>query len=138
MGNDQLLSQKRAAVALKEIQEINSLVKSDKEKDAFAKLAASAPAMILQNGLGQTLVFCLAKSKQKLDKHHLLFSSLANWLSRDLSSIPQDENKFLEVLNTGLSVEKYLLWQREALAYLEWLKRYAAAFLEKDKVEDLS
>lgn len=136
MGKDQLLSQKRAAGALKEIQEINSLIKNDKDKDAFAKLAASAPAMILQNGLGQTLAFCLAKSKQRLDKHHLLFSSLAKWLSRDLPSIPQDESKFLEVLNSSVTVEKYLLWQREALAYLEWLKRYAAAFLEKEKSEE--
>lgn len=133
MENTQLLSQKRAEHALSEIQRQKEKL-GEKEQDSLAKLAASAPAMILQNGLGQTFAFFLAKGKSQ---HMNLFESIQSWLAEYANNRPLiqlGKERFLEHLHV-MKVEDYLLWQREALAYLEWLKRYAAAFLEKEKVE---
>jgi len=84
--------------------------------------------MILQNGFGQTLAFWLAKGK---DEHKALFGIVTDWLK-------QTDNNHFKSCNTpkdfiallsGMEQMDYRKNQNEALALLEWVKRFASADL---------
>ena len=122
------LAQKRSAFALESIMRLTG-----NRKD-FAKLTAGLPAMILQNGFGQTLAFLLAKGTNKdlrieeTNKHIQAFDIMICWLKEQKilpdASRPQ-EIKTLSELDQG----RYLYAQEEAMKVLEWVKRYANAGL---------
>ncbi|MDR2080642.1 MAG: type III-B CRISPR module-associated protein Cmr5 [Campylobacteraceae bacterium] len=122
----QTRQQKRAEFALKKI----GSVKIDEKT---ANFYAGAPTMILSNGLGQTMAFLL--SKKETDKERKLFDILKEWLTTEknpLSNLKDKQNAaFLQAFNE-LQINKYLEAQTEALRLLEWLKRYAKAFGEKE------
>ena len=118
------MAQKRAEYALSE-----TLAATGKlDKDKLKKFSAGAPSMILQNGFGQTLAFWLAKGKQE---HMALFDILTRWLKQtDMKHFgdcrqPKD---YIQKLSTMEQYE-YLNNQRETLALLEWVKRFANADL---------
>ncbi|MDR1912833.1 MAG: type III-B CRISPR module-associated protein Cmr5 [Helicobacteraceae bacterium] len=121
----QTQQQKRAEFALKEI---GKMGKIDKET---ANFYAGAPTLILTNGLGQTMAFLLTKTSRE----KTLFVILKEWLTADKNPLCDHKNKreaeFLQAFNI-LPIDKYLAAQTEALRLLEWLKRYAKAFSEKD------
>jgi CRISPR-associated protein Cmr5 len=87
--------------------------------------------MILQNGFGQTLAFLISKEKnkeQKGDKHRTAFDIITEWLiARKL--IRQDQPSDILKQISEMEQSKYLQAQKETLAMLEWLKRYANAEL---------
>jgi CRISPR-associated protein Cmr5 len=113
------IAQQRSAFALKKVQSANA--------DKFDKLVAGLPAMILQNGFGQSMAFLLAKGK---DHHHQAFDIVREWLvNRKLLSANRGDQFMSEL--SSLPQEKYLRAQEEALAVLEWVKRYANAGLFK-------
>ena len=96
--------------------------------------------MILQNGFGQSLAFWFAKGTKdgkirKEDKNIVLFDIVKDWLSfkeddvNNLFTKEKDRRKFIVEL-TGMDQQKYLSAQNEALALLDWVKRFAAADLE--------
>lgn len=132
------LAQKRAAFALDK-------VLANKDIDKFDSFVAGAPAQILQNGFGQTLAFWLSKGAKKdkngrkvidkNDKHIVLFDIVFEWLkykNKDIDNqfIPRNKKEredLIEHLNK-MDQEKYLAIQKETLALLEWVKRYAQAF----------
>jgi CRISPR-associated protein Cmr5 len=119
------LAQKRAGFALKETLSVLGNV----DRDKFKSLAAGAPAMILQNGLGQSLAFWVAKGK---DEQMLLFKIITKWLKEEHKSsfgTCQHHADYLKKL-TDIDQKKYLEAQNETLALLEWVKRFAAADLE--------
>jgi CRISPR-associated protein Cmr5 len=114
------LGQQRAAYCL---EMLKNLVCS---RDEFKPLSAGLPSMILQNGFGQTLAFLLAKGK---DKHQAAFEIIALWLvNRKLIC---HSNQQVDILHqiSKMNQAQYLQAQRETLAMLEWLKRYANAAL---------
>lgn len=120
--------QMRAAFALKEIGDTfrNNIVEDT------SNYLNGVPAMILIDGLGQSLAFMLAKAEGKMDtKYGQTFTSLKKWL---LTVSPGTNNQDLAFLTwvAGLEFRQYLQLQREALAYLGWLKRYARAFRQKN------
>lgn len=141
------LGQKRAEYALKKV--LEKAVNIDK----FDSFVAGAPSQILQNGLGQTLAFWLSKGVKKnkntgqkefneKDKHLVLFDIIFEWLNfkeKDICNefIPKIEKreKFIEYLNK-IDQEKYITIQKEVLALLEWVKRYAQAFCGNDDVKN--
>lgn len=93
----------------------------------FKSFSAGLPAMILQNGFGQTLAFLVSKGKDK-DKHHVGFTIISDWLvNRKLINDGQPR-EILSQIST-MEQREYLYAQRETLAMLEWLKRYANAGL---------
>jgi CRISPR-associated protein Cmr5 len=122
----QTKQQHRAEFALNKI----SSVKIDEKT---ANFYAGAPAMILTNGLGQTMAFLL--SKKETDKEKKLFYILKEWLTKDKNPLVNLKNMenidFLREFHK-LSIIDYLKAQTEALRLLEWLKRYAKAFEEKE------
>ncbi len=114
------MAQKRAEYALKEV--------LDKKTDKFKSFSAGAPSMILQNGFGQTLAFWLAKGKQE---QMALFEILTQWLKetdkKSFGNCARPKDYILKL--AGMEQNEYLRNQNEALALLEWVKRFANADL---------
>ncbi len=118
------LGQKRAEFALNSLQELPGTLRED-----FKTFTAGLPALILQNGFGQALAFLKAKANGQ-DKHQHSFSIIVNWLVNRNILTPEDNNDvgYLEQIST-MDQQEYLQAQKETLAMLEWLKRYANAEL---------
>ncbi len=121
------LGQKRAEYALKKV----LAIPEDKKKD-FKSFSAGAPSIILQNGFGQALAFWLSKGK---DKHIAIFDMIKDWLSYEKGDVKNSFVKkteksadFIRELSC-MDQNKYLTAQKETLALLEWVKRYANAEL---------
>ncbi|OGR06909.1 MAG: type III-B CRISPR module-associated protein Cmr5 [Deltaproteobacteria bacterium RIFOXYD12_FULL_50_9] len=125
------LGQDRAAFTLKRLETI------DCDRDKFKKLCAGLPSMIMQNGFGQALAFLAAKGsetkngklqeKQK-NEHVNAYKIILAWLDKKKvikKEALKDRLMEIHVMDQG----QYLLAQRETLAMLEWLKRYAHADL---------
>lgn len=133
------ISQERAKFAYEKV--VEAMKKAGDEgfiKD-FSSFVAGLPPMILQNGLGHTLCFLLAKSadqnkrqyKQK-EKHYLAFEAVAGWLhSRNMMNFnPDDPTKIVLDIAQKSSLELMAI-QEEALRFLEWLKVTSKMFVEE-------
>ena len=121
------LGQKRAEFALQRVTDI-----PQEKKDRFKPFSAGAPSMILQNGFGQTLAFWISKKK---DEHLLMFNIVKEWLSYEYNDVHNhfvkktaSHREFLEVIS-GMEQSEYLKAQKESIALLEWVKRFANADL---------
>ncbi|GBC80339.1 MAG: type III-B CRISPR module-associated protein Cmr5 [Acidobacteriota bacterium] len=118
----QSLEQKRAAFAWK-------VVKG--QSTDYVNLAKAAPALVMGNGLMQTLAFF--KSKGEEGHHADLLQHVLAWLSaRNLVT----KNSFSEAMDelANMSSEQYLAATEEALAILKWIRQLAAA-QAKDRSE---
>lgn len=118
-----LLSQERAAYALKRVKE------ASKDHD-YAGLCRDMPAMLLQNGLGQSLAFLLSKSKGANDKaHRQLYDDLSGWLIQNRRIY--SEGGLIEAVMNG-DRRTYMTAHEEALELSGWLKRFADALIGKE------
>lgn len=139
------LPQRRAAAALKAIQEYAKTA-LDKEKLAYAGYVKSLPAAIVMNGLGQALATELAQGGKDTGKgqgglapnaHAQIYRHLQEWLCGADPEVPfrgcrNGQPSGAPVLMQALCEADqplYLLAQAEAMAYIEWLKKFANAFL---------
>ena len=136
MNNPQTRSQQRAQHALRWIQEQEK--KHDLKPENKKKLrsyAASLPAMIQMNGLGQTAAFCRSK---KETEYGLLYDTLSSWLIQgDQPCAPKEKDSkttwdLLQAI-AQRDMGTYRAAQAEALAYLDWVKRFAQAYLTVPK-----
>lgn len=118
------LEQKRANHAYEAV----TKAKGEKEKEKeLRSLARSAPASIQSVGLGQTLAFWKAKKEE----HHLaLYNALSGWLKEQLGI--EESRDLLEWIATTADSLQYRQATAEALAYLNWYKRFAEAELKED------
>jgi CRISPR-associated protein Cmr5 len=113
------LNQERSEYALKNI--------LDKGKNDYTAFLAGTPSMILKNGFGHTLAFWLSKGK---GQHKFAFDVVQNWLiDKGFIESEKDNKSFLLKLSK-CEQKDYLSAQKEALLLLEWVKRYAQAFLK--------
>ena len=90
------------------------------------------PATVLMNGLGQALAMLLAKVDKHPEKKRF-YEAISHWVTERVwgSSVPQ----LLErIVNSDQN--KYVQAHAETLAYLGWLKKFSAAYLEKREEED--
>jgi len=121
------LDMKRAEHALKAIQSLQ-----DKSNGHYVSYVRALPANILQNGLGQSLATLLAagsKSRQD-DPHIMLYEQLQTWLCADRETAPyRSQSNLLKAITEG-NEKDYLYAHTEALAYLNWLKKLAVAYLK--------
>ncbi|HQP50151.1 MAG TPA: type III-B CRISPR module-associated protein Cmr5 [Spirochaetota bacterium] len=123
------LGQKRAEFSLRKI----TGIKINKE---FTSLANSAPSMILQNGLGLTAAFWKQKSNgTREDRYASLLEWVREWLSECKILKSTDVGSFFISLSECEQM-KYLEAQKETLALLEWVKRYANGFSTEKKMEN--
>lgn len=112
---------------------LQNLQKSENEwKGKYGSVVRRLPSYILTNGLGQTLAFLKAKGKGEPDsEHEILYQHLAGWLQKQLSI----NGDFLDWLVKTATSQQYRLATMEALALLQWLKRFAEAELPKGSEE---
>lgn len=114
----ELREQRRARAALKTVQGLASKPDSMDYRQVLQHL----PSRILASGLGQTLAFAASKGGKEV--------AGTDCLARFLLGDNADTKRLLEVVMAG-SASEYRAHTREALAYSEWLKRYAAALIMK-------
>jgi len=122
------LSQERADFALKVIK------KYEKEHNAreYSSIIKRLPAMILQNGLGQSIAFLLAKSKDNKGNPQpqgFVYQDLSKWI---IDRVYKEPSKGLIDHIISNNSRKYQQAQYEALALLNWMKKFADAFLPKE------
>ncbi|HRU77793.1 MAG TPA: type III-B CRISPR module-associated protein Cmr5 [Rectinema sp.] len=126
--------QERAAFVLAEIEKSYP----DGIPKEHANYFAGLPTMILENGLGQTMVFLLSKSRDTLrdnNKYSFSYRLLRKYLFSNLSSNEQDRYpNDIETLKSLIDkpIQEYFEAQRKAIAVATWLKRYAKALVRSD------
>jgi len=120
----QSLAQKRAQCALKQINEIIG-----KDYDKYVSYVSALPATIIMSGLGQAMA--MLKSGKK-PGHEILYGHMRDWICRDWKNSPKNCNGDLVLAITKGSEDDYIRAQVEALEYLEWLKKFAVAYLDKE------
>lgn len=123
----QTLSQRRAAFAIERV----GAVKDEGYAQAFRSYASSLPSMIQMNGFGQALAFIHSK---KDPAYKALYGLVSDWLVMDDQPYANQHDVLGGVTRMGMS--RYRLAQTEALALLEWVKRFASAFIEAKKDGD--
>ena len=108
------LEQERANYAWKSVEGCN--------KD-YVNLAKAAPALIMDNGLMQTLCYLHDKKHEQLLKH------LREWLSKRFPAQFGQATDFPLLISKLLTAESALYRQatEEALLLLRWIRQFAAA-----------
>jgi len=128
--------QQRAQHALQSVNQVQT--KPKKFRDEYKSYAESLPANIVMNGLGQACAMLLAhQAKGKLadqDAHRLLYDHLQDWLRgpEQAAVYPKDQDLVKAVINHGQ--REYVRAQFESLAYLNWLKKFAQAYLTGEEI----
>ena len=125
MSTRQTQEQERAAQAWKDVRDD---VKGKGFASEYKALAASAPADIQTNGLGQTLAFWHSKGwdkgRPKNNEHTVLYNHVSAWVTQRMGASGD--------LLRWITQTESTLYRRatvEALAFLGWLKRFAQAEL---------
>jgi len=114
MSKQPSLDQKRARYAWEKVQGCGS---------EYMTLAKGAPALIMNNGLMQTLAFYEDKGK----KHHTdLNRHLIGWLAMTFRK--EESADFQAMMNVLFDADsqKYRKATEEALALLRWIRQFSA------------
>jgi CRISPR-associated protein Cmr5 len=110
------------------LQSLQSEKGSEDWRGKYGSVVRKLPSYILTNGLGQTLAFLKAKGESKLgNEHEILYRHLADWVRSKVHA----NGDFLDWLVSKATSQQYRLATMEALALLQWLKRFAEAELPK-------
>ena len=121
------LDQRRAKHALQRVKRQQAHAK----QSDYLSYAKALPASIQQNGLGQALAALLAAAKNnQQDPHYLLFVDMQDWLCGDDDDAPYRNAHDLFAAITSNDQQHYLHAQDEAQGYLNWLKKFSAAYLK--------
>ena len=117
------LEQQRAREAWKCIER----AKKENWAGDYRTIVTKAPSLILTNGVGQTLAYLRSKS----DRPHFnrLYEDLSAWLINRTGI--KDGRDLLEWVVNVASSQEYRRATTEALAFLQWMKRFAEAYLPK-------
>jgi CRISPR-associated protein Cmr5 len=121
------LDQRRAKHALERIKR----QRANAKQSEYLSYAKALPASIQQNGLGQALATLLAAAKNNHhDPHYLLFADIQDWLCGDDDDAPYRNARDLLAAITCNDQQHYLHAHDEAQGYLNWLKKFSAAYLD--------
>jgi len=119
----QTIQQQRAKYALEKVQEAAKQSSLHKEYKSYA---STLPAMIHMNGLGQAAAFFCSKTKT----HKMLYQLLSDWLCEEGQPYAGCDN-LLDGITTQ-DMHTYRLAQAEAQALMDWVKKFAKAFMNDD------
>ncbi|MCB1866620.1 MAG: type III-B CRISPR module-associated protein Cmr5 [Chromatiales bacterium] len=127
----QTIQQHRARFALERVEHASTNLQAEKLA-AFKARAAELPAMIQMNGLGQAAAFYRMKGEKHA--HRDLYNVLSGWLCRAPGAHTPEGGIFHAHgdLIAGITHSEqgdYRVAQAEALALMEWVKRFAKAFI---------
>ncbi len=125
----QTLEQKRAQFALTEIERLNN---APFQKECRAYLS-NLPAMVRMNGLGQTMAFCLMKSKEKNSlgyAYNAIYNIIEKWFQNENKMILKNvtPGQLMHAI-TRADMLTYRQAEIELLQLLDWLKKFARAML---------
>lgn len=90
-----------------------------KDFKAYRSYVKKMPSLIQVNGFGQALAFCFQKGKE----YDAIYSTLRDWLKEKYKDKFKDK-EFVEVV-ISLSSAEYRAWTMEALALLNWMRKFA-------------
>ena len=132
ISQQQSAEQLRAKEAWTRVQEVTGQPGWRKE---YGQLARNAPAVILSNGLGQTLSFWKAKGYKNGrpkdnggNPHARLLEHVSAWVLSQLDA--QNDGGLLGwVMDAKTTTDDYRRATAEAMSFLTWLKRFAEAEL---------
>ena len=112
------LDQERAAFAWSKVQ--------GRTKE-YANIAKGAPALIMGNGLMQTLAFY----QDKKGAASQLGDDLRSWICRQYADQFNGKEQFVAFMQTLTAVDSdiYIQVTEESLEFLRWLRQFAAAVL---------
>lgn len=131
MATTHSLAQRRAQHALAAITALAAQKPPDYGN--YVSYVKALPANIRSLGLGQSLAFALSKCEGDLKKPYgMLYAHVTGWICQRPTYPGATPKNFMENL-TGGTQTQYLHAQIEAMAYLEWLKKFAVAQLKEDK-----
>ena len=119
------LEQMRAADALSRVQRLAN--KGGTFKDKYRSYVDRLGPAIIMNGLGQALATEKASGD---DAHGELYNGLSRWLCRPKGGVYSGNDDALEAI-VAESQDRYLLAQAEALAWLQWHKKFCRAAFPK-------
>jgi CRISPR-associated protein Cmr5 len=96
----------------------------------YVNSAKSAPALIMNNGLMQTLAFLKSKGKDDLCNH------VCSWLLTQVFNSNEKVNpqQLFDAIMIELHRSDSLVYRRateEALAYLRWVRQFASALTKE-------
>ncbi len=111
------LDQKRAAYAWTCVQQV-----PEKQQRDYENLAKGAPALIMNNGLMQTLAFY----ESKKEHHQKLQQDILHWL-QTCGLLHRTEYAAAMAELYRMSTSNYRLASMEALEILKWIRQLAAA-----------
>ena len=127
------IEQRRAADALSCVERL--IAEQDKLKKLYRAYVDRLGPAIIMNGLGQALATERAaagpKPRKERERAHLhLYDNLQNWLCRRDEGVYPPGGDLLQALMAEDEFH-YLHAQAEALAWLEWHKKFCRASLPK-------
>jgi len=123
------LDQKRAAFAWRRVEQAKARLNDDYE--SYKNLAKAAPALIMNNGLMQTLAFFWSKGNEHkgntADHHDTLRDDILAWLHEecDTISVSREYKEAMEWLHSEATSEQYRLATEETMHLLRWLRQFA-------------
>ena len=129
----QTMQQRRAKQALSAIQKALSDEPGADFQKAFKAYVSEMPAMIHMSGLGQAAAFYRSKGNgadPKARARRRVYDLLSGWLCEPGQPY-QDQTDLLVGITTE-NMQTYRLAQAEAMAYMDWAKKFATAFIESD------
>lgn len=135
----QTLAQRRAAHALACIDTLKH--EGADSYGNYKSYVKALPANILMSGLGQAVATVRSRDRKGYPQ---LYEHLEDWLCGDDPDVPYHKypsdsakhgNRLLYAI-TEHDQDTYIRAQAEAMAYLEWLRKFADAFLEDSKEQD--
>ena len=139
------LVQVRAQNALSAVQRLAALPEAPGAYGNYVAYVKALPVNIRSLGLGQALAFLLSKAASEkkppanellATPHGLLYGHVTAWLvGRRIYEGDISPGNFMASLVDG-DQERYLRAQIEAMAYLDWLKKFAVALLEQPNESD--
>jgi CRISPR-associated protein Cmr5 len=132
------LAQERAGNALAVAKRIKEATENDRafQQNYRSYVERLGPA-ILMNGLGQALASERAATdgdKARADAHRALYQAVSDWLCRDGGVYPAGQD-VLEAI-TSNDRDAYLRAQAEALAWLDWHKKFCRAMFPRGGGQD--
>lgn len=128
---ERTLEQRRAADALCKTMEIHDA--QPPWASSYRSYVDSLPAGIVMNGLGQALATELASAGAgdedggDAPAHERLFQNVATWLVEQIAAYDDPDRLLADIMNH--SEQDYLHAQAEALAWLNWHKKFCRAYL---------
>lgn len=127
------MDQDRAEFALMKIQSVAD--GADTLQSEVRRHLNGLPALIRMNGLGQALAFYRMKGAG--GSHELVYRMVGQWLCGDNSRgrIFKQSSDVLSAI-TQSDIHAYMAAQNEALALLDWLKKFALALLKKEEAKE--